>query len=824
MLPTAPDILAAIVEGSCGDPFATLGIHPVGRRGSPGIVVRAFLPDAASVAVARGDALLPMRRVHPEGFFELVFSEERTRFDYSFVVTRSDGAAVAGEDPYRFGPVLDEAELLRFERGAGVRVDRFLGAHPRTHEGVGGVSFAVWAPNAVRVGVMGSFNRWEGRRHPMRRRGRSGVWELFVPGLWIGALYKYEILTAHEGQCTVKSDPVGFAMEVRPSTASIVTDLDDYAWGDARWLTERAARQSADQPISIYEVHLGSWKRGARPPANPGVRGAGGAVEGAGGAVEGGEGGEGAAPFLTYEEIASELIPYAREMGFTHLELLPVAEHPFDGSWGYQSAGYFAPTSRFGTPNDFRRFVDAAHQAGLGVILDWVPGHFPKDAHGLGYFDGTHLYEHADPRQGVHRDWGTYVYNYGRPQVTAFLLSSALFWIERYHVDGLRVDAVASMLYLDYSRQPGEWVPNEHGGRENLEAVAFLKAFNALVHRDYPGVLTFAEESTSWPGVTAPSAKGGLGFDFKWNMGWMNDTLAYMKLDPLLRKGSQRNLTFSLHYAFTERFLLPLSHDEVVHGKRSLVSRMPGEVELQLANLTALFCWQWLHPGKKLLFMGGEIGQWREWDFEGELDWALLGVPAHRRVRTLVASLNALYRGTPALHEIEADWRGFEWIDFTDAPRSIVSFLRRGKQEGDVVVAVLNFTPVEWKDYRVGVPAAGKWKVVFDSRTAGAADEGTGGADPAGESERPRKTARAKSSRKAASIAAKLDPLHEQPASLAIDVPPLGAVVLAPGPRRAALPPAPATPRRAAARSPRGRPDASSSPDPGGAPPRSRRR
>jgi 1,4-alpha-glucan branching enzyme len=584
---------------------------------------------------------------------------------------------------------------------------------------------------------MGSFNGWDGRRHPMRKRAPGGTWELFIPGLWPGALYKYEIRTRHEGRCTVKTDPVGFAMEMRPSTASIVWDLEGFEWSDEKWMKARARKQALDQPISIYEVHLGSWRRavrtvggergewgedGEREEAGMLRDGAGVLREGGGAGSERGASHDGGwkrgepSPFLSYDEIAAALIPYAKEMGFTHLELLPVTEHPFDGSWGYQTNGYFAPTSRFGMPDDFRRFVDAAHRAGLGVILDWVPGHFPKDAHGLGFFDGTHLYEHADPRRGVHQDWGTYIYNYGRPQVMAFLLSSALFWLDRYHIDGLRVDAVASMLYLDYSRKPGEWLPNVKGGRENLDAVEFLRRFNELVHREHPGILTFAEESTSWPGVTEPVEKGGLGFDLKWNMGWMNDSLAYMKHDPLLRKGVQNALTFSLHYALKEKYLLPLSHDEVVHEKKSLAGKMPGTPELQLANLRALFCWQFFHPGKKLLFMGDEWGQRREWDFAGELSWDLLKEEEHRRVQETVRALNKLYQKEKALHQVEADWAGFDWIDFSDATRSVITFVRRGKKPEDFIVVALNFTPVEWKNYRVGVPEKGKYRVVFDSR------------------------------------------------------------------------------------------------------------
>jgi 1,4-alpha-glucan branching enzyme len=727
VLQTDPDLLESIVEGSCGAPFDTLGMHPLGRSGDRGFVIRAFLPEAVQAAVVRGEESIPMQRVHVEGFFELVLPEEEKAFAYCLAVTGEDGLVVEREDPYRFGPVLTQEEVEKIARGEDTRLDLRLGTRPMQHEGAAGIFFAVWAPNAIRVGVMGSFNGWDGRRHPMRKRSPGGLWELFVPGLWTGALYKYEIRTRHEGRCTTKADPIGFAMEMRPSTASIVWDLDGYAWNDAKWMKARAKKQALDQPISIYEVHLGSWRRAAR--------GAHGAEDGA---------------FLSYDEIAAQLIPYAKEMGFTHLELLPVTEHPFDGSWGYQTNGYFAPTSRFGMPDDFRRFVDAAHQAGLGVILDWVPGHFPMDAHGLGFFDGTHLYEHADPRRGVHQDWGTYIYNYGRPQVRAFLLSSALFWLDRYHIDGLRVDAVASMLYLDYSRKVGEWLPNVKGGRENLDAVAFLTQFNEIIHREHPGVLTFAEESTSWPGVTKPVDQGGLGFDLKWDMGWMNDSLAYMKRDPLLRKGAQSALTFSLQYSFDEQHLLPLSHDEVVHEKRSLAGKMPGTPELQLANLRALLCWQFFHPGKKLLFMGGEWGQMREWNFDGELSWELLEKEEHAALRETVRSLNQLYQKEKALHQVESDWSGFEWIDFSDAARSVITFVRRGKKKGDFLVVALNFTPVEWKAYRVGVPEMGNYRALFDSRAA-------------------------TPSRK--SIRAEETPQGECPCSVVIDLAPLGATV-----------------------------------------------
>jgi 1,4-alpha-glucan branching enzyme len=563
--------------------------------------------------------------------------------------------------------------------GTDVRVHQRLGAHEVFHQGVAGVDFAVWAPNAERVSVIGSFNRWDARRHMMQPRGHSGVWEIFVPGARRGDLYKFELRTKLPGNPkSVKADPCGFAMELRPNTASRVFDSRDYHWGDQKWMEQRAQRQAPDQPLLIYEVHLGSWRR-------DGER------------------------WLTYRELADQLIPYASDMGFTHLELMPVTEHPFDGSWGYQTVGYFAPTARFGTPDDFRHFVDCAHRAGLGVILDWVPAHFPKDGHGLGFFDGTHLYEHADPRQGLHQDWGTLIYNYGRHTVQAFLLSNALFWLEEFHIDGLRVDAVAAMLYLDYSRKPGEWVPNKLGGRENLEAVDFLQRFNDLVHAEHPGVLTFAEESTAWPKVTGPTARGGLGFDYKWNMGWMNDTLAYTRLPSPVRLASHRKLTFSLTYAFSERFLLPLSHDEVVHGKRSLLSKLPGEYDEKFAQLRALYGYMMAHPGKKLLFMGGEFGQFIEWNHDRQLDWLLLGYPLHRKLQQYVRDLNQLARQRPALHGADDSWEGFEWLSLDDAPRGIVSLLRRSRAPAQLVAVVANFSAEKHPGYRLEVPTPGAW-------------------------------------------------------------------------------------------------------------------
>jgi 1,4-alpha-glucan branching enzyme len=592
--------------------------------------------------------------------------------------------------------VFSDRDFERFVVGEDFRMWERFGAHPTSRHGVDGVQFVVWAPNAARVSVIGTFNDWKPARHPMRRIGSSGVWETFVPRIGPGELYKYEIRTKLHGRRSIKADPVAFAAELRPNTASIVSELEEPAWTDGDWIAQRAERQRFDRPLSIYEVHVGSWRRGAEIVPRPGGDGE-------------------MRRWLAWDELAEQLVPYARDMGFTHLELLPVMEHPFDGSWGYQPTGYFAPTSRFGSPEGFALFVDAAHAAGLGVILDWVPGHFPRDAHGLGFFDGTHLYEHLDPRRGLHRDWGTFAFDWGKPEIVSFLISAALFWIERFHVDGLRVDAVASMLYLDYGRAPNEWLPNSRGGRENLDAIAFLKKLNEVVHREHPGVLVCAEESTTWPKITGRLEDGGLGFDLKWNMGWMNDTLRYSRLDPLARKAGHDQLTFSLTYAFDEKFLLPLSHDEVVHLKKSLLSKMPGPRAQQLANLRALLGYMFAHPGKKLLFMGGELGQAREWSHDGELDWNLLDDAAHRGLQEWVRALNELYVSRPALHEIDGSWDGFQWLVTEDAARSVVVFARRGRGELEIVVVAANFTPVERTDYRLPVPAADRYEVLLDS-------------------------------------------------------------------------------------------------------------
>jgi 1,4-alpha-glucan branching enzyme len=724
---TSTTDIEAIVAGRHGAPFDVLGVHAVEIAGQVGMVVRAFLPDAQAVQVVRGSRSTPMERVHEAGFFEAAFPEKTRAFRYRLDVTWADGTTSRIEDPYRFPPILSEYDLHLFGEGTHYRLYTKLGAHPLTHAGVRGVSFAVWAPHAVRVSVIGSFNRWDERRHPMRLRGTSGVWELFVPALADGALYKYHILTRYQNAAAEKADPYGFFMEQRPETASIVYDLNRYHWNDAEWMAARAARHAPEAPLAIYEVHLGSWRRVA-PEGNR---------------------------WLTYRELADLLIPYVGEMGYTHIELLPVAEHPFDGSWGYQIVGYFAPTSRFGTPDDFRHLVDRAHQAGLGVLLDWVPAHFPKDAHGLGFFDGTHLYEHADPRKGHHQDWNTFIYNYGRREVCEFLYSNALYWLDQYHIDGLRVDAVASMLYLDYSRKPGEWVPNRFGGRENLEAVDFIKRVNEIVHAHYPDVLTIAEESTAWPRVSGPVAEGGLGFDLKWNMGWMHDTLEYARMDPLYRRFHQQKLTFSLLYAFSEKFVLPLSHDEVVHGKLSLLSKMPGDVWRKFANLRALYAYMYAHPGKKLLFMGGEFGQWREWHHDRQLDWELLETPLHAGLSRFVADLNRLYTTERALYEVDFHSDGFQWIDFRDATQSVVALLRRATDASDCVIVVANFTPVPREGYRVGVPAPGRYRQLLNSDAAiyGGSDLGV-----------------------VESVPSESEPWHGHPHSLLLTLPPLAVV------------------------------------------------
>ena len=677
-----------VVEGLHGDPFSVLGPHIVDGGGGKNLEVRAFLPEAAEVWVVyeKGLKVHAFEKVHEKGFFVVRLPVEET-VSYQVRMKTYDGQIVEFRDPYSFGQILTDYDLYLMGEGSHYRKYEKLGAHITEIGGVGGVHFAVWAPNAKCVSVIGDFNRWDGRRHPMRLLVDSGIWEIFVPDIGEGELYKFDIRSRYHNYRAVKADPYGFYFEMRPKSASIVHDINDYRWNDASWLKKREQKNWFESPMAIYEAHLGSWMR----VHEEGDR------------------------FLTYRELSGKLIPYVKSMGYTHIELLPVSEHPLDASWGYQTVGYFAPTSRFGTPEDFMFFVDCCHENDIGVILDWVPAHFPKDGHGLGFFDGTSLYEHFDKRQGEHRDWGTLIFNYGRKEVMNFLISNALFWIEKYHIDGLRVDAVASMIYLDYSRRPGEWIPNKYGGNENLEAISFIKKFNEITHEYFPGVLTFAEESTAWPAVSRPVYLGGLGFDMKWNMGWMNDMLVYVSKDPVHRKYHHNNLTFGLVYAFSENFILVISHDEVVHGKRSMLSKMPGDVWRKFANLRLFYGFMYGHPGKKLLFMGGEFGQWDEWKFDGSLDWQLLDREEHRGLQKYVCDLNALYVSEPALHEVDFEPAGFEWIDFRDTVNSVVSFMRRAEDRDDYVVVVCNFTPIPRKGYRIGVPEKCFYREILNS-------------------------------------------------------------------------------------------------------------
>ncbi len=684
------DEIERLVRAEHWDPFSILGPQPADD--GMGTVVRAFLPEVAAVSLLPEESdgqPVPMRAVHDAGLYEARLPHGAPS-RYRLRVTDRWGNVSERHDPYAFSPFLSDFDLHLFAEGRQYRAYDRLGAHLRTVEGVAGVHFAVWAPNARRVSVVGDFNSWDGRRHAMRSRGATGLWELFIPELPEGTLYKYEIRPQDAAAAFLKADPYAFAAELRPKTASVVCDLSKYQWSDRAWMDERGRRDSLAAPMAIYEVHLGSW---ARVP-------------------------EEASRWLTYRELAAKLIPYVKELGYTHIELMPITEHPFDGSWGYQTTGYFSPTSRFGPPEEFMAFVDACHRAGVGVILDWVPSHFPDDPHGLAWFDGTQLYDHHDPRLGYHPEWHSRIFNFGRVEVRNFLLNSALFWMDKYHVDGLRVDAVASMLYLDYSRQPGEWIPNRFGGHENLEAIEFLKEFNIVVHRDHPGVLTIAEESTAWGGVSRPTYTGGLGFSLKWNMGWMHDMLRYFSLDPVYRKHEHNHITFGLLYAFTENFVLVLSHDEVVHGKRSLLDKMPGDLWQKFANLRALYGYMYGHPGKKMLFMGGEFGQWCEWNHDASLEWHLLARDSHRGLRQWVRDLNRLYRAEPALHEVDFEWTGFQWIDFNDSDQSVVAFIRRAKREDEIVVCACNFTPVPRHGYRIGVPAPGRYRELLNSDAA----------------------------------------------------------------------------------------------------------
>ena len=714
----------AVVAARHGDPFAILGPHMTKK----GLAIRAFVPDAETLEAVDADGVLiaPLPKRHPDGVFEGLAPAD-TRH-YRLQATDAEGVWTF-DDPYRFAPMLGEVDDYLLVEGAHRRLYERLGAHLVTHEGVEGVHFALWAPHAQRVSVVGDFNAWDGRRATMRKRVDSGVWEIFLPAVSEGHAYKYEIVGAGGDLQPLKADPFGFGSELRPSTASVVVRTDSFPWNDDAHMRARAVSAAWREPVSIYEVHLGSWRR-----RHDGW-------------------------FMSYDEIADALIPYVVKMGFTHIELMPVSEHPLDDSWGYQPIGLFAATRRFGDPAGFARLVDRAHQAGLGVILDWTPAHFPVDPHGLANFDGEPLYEHADPRRGFHPDWNTAIYDFGRREVANVLTANALYWMDRFHIDGLRVDAVASMLHLDYSREPGQWLPNAKGGRENLEAAAFLQDLNKTVHAAHPGVMMAAEESSTWPGVSRPVHEGGLGFGFKWNMGWMNDTLEYLALDPVHRKYHHDKLTFGLLYAFSENFILPVSHDEVVHGKGSLLSRAKGDVWQQFANVRAYFGFMWGHPGKKLLFMGQEFGQEREWRFDQGLDWDLLRWALHGGLQTVVRDLNRLYRTAPALHARDCEAEGFRWIVVDDAEQSTVVWARFGAEGDPPVVVACNFTPEPRSGFRIGLPQAGAWREMFNSD---AQEYGGSGIGNLGE------------------IVARPEPSHGFPASAELVLPPLSAVYLTP--------------------------------------------
>ena len=708
--------MEAVVEGRHGDPFSVFGPHKTGRTWE----IRAFLPQAREASVFAGGNLTPMKKRHDSGFF--VATLKIRPLTYQFRIETASGE-VEVNDPYGFAPVMSEFDLHLHGEGTLYEAWQSYGAHPATIDGISGTRFAVWAPNAECVLVVGDFNDWDTRRHPMRLR-TAGVWEIFLPGVGSGAAYKYLVRSRFLGYQQLKSDPYSFQSEVAPRTASIVCDMADYHWQDDAWMESRGAKNWLREPVSIYEVHLESWMRDTQGHS------------------------------LTYEGFAERLVEYVKQMDYSHVELMPIQEYPFSGSWGYQVTGYFAPSSRFGSPSDFKRLIDRFHQAGIGVILDWVPAHFPKDAHGLAFFDGTKLYEHEDPRQGEHRDWGTLIFNFGRNEVREFLIASALFWLREYHIDGLRVDAVASMLYLDYSRKAGEWVPNRYGGRENLEAMSFLRRFNELVH-EVPGAITIAEESTSFPGVSRPVYAGGLGFTMKWNMGWMHDMLHYFSTDPVHRKYAHANITFSLLYAFSENFVLPLSHDEVVYGKRSLLAKMPGDEWQKFANVRAFLAYMYGHPGKKLLFMGDDIGDPAEWNHDGSVPWEILQSPLHAGLQRCVKALNRMYREQPALYQLDFGHHGFEWIDISDAGHSVIAFLRRAADPADYVIFACNFTPVPRPDYTLGVPEAGFYEEILntDSAEYGGSNSGNLGG-----------------------VTAVARPRHERPFSITALLPPLAVI------------------------------------------------
>jgi 1,4-alpha-glucan branching enzyme len=712
----------AIVGGYHGDAFRILGPHalPDTKDGSPRWVVRAFLPHASSVEVLLDGEAVPMAKKHGHGFFIAHF--DREPLNYRYRVQLWSGAVEIIDDAYRFPPILSDFELYLHGEGTHHESYNSLGAHICDSLGVCGVRFAVWAPNAEVVTVVGDFNHWDTRRHPMRLRN-GGIWEIFMPEAAAGTPYKYYVRSRHLGHRQLKADPYGFACEVPPKSASVVADIDSYEWKDAEWMERRAQTNWLKQPMSVYEVHVESWLR--KPDGTS----------------------------LSYREMAVSLVKYIKDMNYTHIELLPLMEHPFSGSWGYQVIGYYAPTSRFGTPQDFMFLIDTCHQNGIGVIMDWVPAHFPKDAHGLAFFDGTALYEHADPRKGEHRDWGTLIFNYGRNEVRTFLISNAVFWLKKYHIDGLRVDAVASMLYLDYSREAGEWIPNQYGGNENLDAISLLRTFNEVAHK-VEGAMTIAEESTAFPGVSKPTYLNGLGFTMKWNMGWMHDMLNYFSQEPIHRKYHHGSITFSLLYAFTENFVLPISHDEVVHGKGSLLGKMPGDEWQRFANVRAFLAYMWAHPGKKLLFMGSDIGTPWEWNNDGAVPWDLLQYDVHKKLQVFVKELNRLYRSEPALFEVDFHHSGFEWVDFHDADNSIIAFLRRG-ENGAFVLFCCNFTPVPREKYCFGVPEEGFYEEILnsDSELFGGSNMGNAGL-----------------------VSTQAVPSHGRPCSVTVTLPPLAVV------------------------------------------------
>jgi 1,4-alpha-glucan branching enzyme len=717
--------MEAIAGGYHGDPFRILGPHRVEDRSGDDWEIRSFLPHAAQASIVSSTGTIAMERKHPHGLFVAKLSSNPG--NYRISISKHSGESIEFEDPYRFPSLLTDFDLHIFGEGTHYEAYRTLGAHLQAVEGVEGTRFAVWAPNALIVSVVGDFNGWDSRVHPMRAR-TGGIWELFIPGIKPGTSYKYAVKSRFHGYFQMKADPYGFGMEIPPNSASVVVDIHNYQWQDQEWLQRRAETNLLDSPLSVYEVHTGSWMKHEDGTA------------------------------LSYRELAHKLVPYVKDLGYTHIELMPPMEHPYAGSWGYQVIGYFAPTSRFGTPQDFMYFVDQCHQAGIGVIVDWVPGHFPKDAHGLAYFDGTALYEHADPRLGEHKDWGTLIFNYGRNEVKNFLISNALFWVKHYHIDGLRVDAVASMLYLDYSRKAGEWIPNIYGGNENLEAIDLLRKVNELVHQ-VPGAITAAEESTAFPGVSKPVYLNGLGFTFKWNMGWMHDMLNYFSLDPIYRKYHQNDITFSMVYAFTENFILPISHDEVVYGKRALLDKMPGDEWQRFANARAFLGYMWAHPGKKLVFMGSEFGQTAEWNSDGQIEWWLLDFDIHKKLKLYCRELNELYRREPALSQVDFHWEGFEWIDFHDMHNSIIAFIRKAKDSSDYLIFVCNFTPQPHLAYRLGLPELIEYREILnsDSELFGGSNLGNGGR-----------------------VQAEPVPSHGRQASAELVIPPLAVTVLKP--------------------------------------------